>query len=77
MRTRFLKLLAWTLVTYSVVGVLLHLLYRLGLTQHYCDTLIFGLQEKHLVIFTLPASLGGILFNLIKRKSRKLNPPAR
>lgn len=70
----FLKLLAAALLSYSALGVLLHLFFKLGYIGHYCHWLV-GAEQEHLLLFTVAASLSGLLFSLLKRKRRKANLP--
>lgn len=65
----FLRLLASGLLLYSVLGILLHLFFRLGITEHHCNLLV-GEEQEHLMLFTIATSFSALLFNLIKRKRR-------
>lgn len=56
---------------YSVLGISLHSLYKLHLIGHYCDTLLLGLQESHLVIFTITSGFTATIFGLLKSKKRR------
>ena len=70
MKTYLFKILAFGLLIYSVLGILLHLFFKLQIFGHYCSPLVLGEKENHLVLFTIAASLCAVFFSLLKRKKR-------
>ena len=68
-----LKTLGFIGLFYSVLGVALHGFYKMHLIGHYCDTILFGLNESHLAVFTMTAGLTATIFAIVKSKKRQRN----
>ena len=68
-----LRTLGFIGLFYSALGVALHSFYKMHIIGHYCETLLFGLNENHLAVFTMTAGITATIFAVVKSKKEKRN----
>lgn len=70
---KFLQFLGGLFLGYSIAGIVVHILSKFEGFGHYCDVVIFFMEENHLYAYTVTAAISATFFLMAKGlKKRKL-----